>query len=263
MRRPMRPPRVPQGPLPSSFEWGVGSEGFRGGVTRDQRCGRMGSLFYRVGLQAVLYCRTQALRQVVIHGERAARPGGYVLACTHVSHVEPFIVSCLIPRQVFWMARIEFYRFRPFAWVLRGAGAFPVNRSGVSVKAIRMAIRIAARGDVMGIFPEGGCVKGAALAFRGGPIKQGVATVAHRAQVPVVPVVVLGTDRLTSIYPWLPARRGQVWVAFGAPVDPPAPVPRRERRRVRRAFGDRVARAFVETYQDLLERAKLRDDMTH
>ena len=223
----------------------------------------MGSLFYRAGRQAVLYCRTQALRQVVVHGGRTARPGGYVLACTHVSHVEPFIVSCLIPRQVHWMARIEFYRFRLFALILKGAGAFAVNRSGRSVSAIRTAVRIASRGDIAGIFPEGGCVKGKELAFRGGPIKQGVAAIALRAQVPVVPVVVLGTDKLTSIYPWLPARRGQVWVAFGEAVEPPAPVPRRERRRVRREFGDRVARAFVDTYQDLLARAKLRDDMTH
>src|SRR6478609_3878451 len=45
-------------------------------------------------------------------------------------------------------------------------------------------------GDVVGIFPEGGCQRGQDLAIRGGRIKQGVCTIALRAQVPIQPLVI-------------------------------------------------------------------------
>ncbi len=244
---------------------------------------------YRAGRVAAQYILSQTLRQFVLNlayppppassarssGMARLRmrhpsasppnfsPGGHILACTHISHVEPFIISTVVSRQIRWMARIEFYRFRIFSILLDLIGAFPVHRQGVPVQAVRRAISLANAGEIVGIFPEGGCVRGRQLAVRGGRIRHGVASISLRSQKPIVPVVVLGTDRLTAIEPWLPARRGKIWIAFGAPLLPPPLAPRPLRRRQRCEFAAMLEAAYVQTYQTLLQAAGLSDAMTH
>ena len=209
------------------------------------------------------YVKRQCLREVLLHPERAKRQGGYVLAPTHVSHIEPILLTCLLDRPITWMARVEFFRIPVLASMLRWADSFSVNRHGVPVRAIRTAIARARNGEVVGIFPEGGCRKGKDLAIRGGRIKQGACAVALRSGVPIVPVVVLGTHALNEIDPWIPGQQGRVWVAFGdAIMPPPFPTSRRDRRAVRRQLAEQLERAYICTYHELLAHASLRDDMT-
>ncbi|MGN6504716.1 MAG: lysophospholipid acyltransferase family protein [Tepidisphaeraceae bacterium] len=218
--------------------------------------------FYRPATLACRFIRSQCLRVEVLNRERANLAGGFVLACTHVQHLEPFIVSYVMPRPVRWMARIEFYKFRIGAAMLRGVGTFPVNRQGVPVSSIRAGIRLAVEGKIVGIFPEGGCVRGTDLMFRGGRVKRGVCSIACRSQRPILPVVVLGTHTLTKIGPWLPARRGRVWVAFGEPIHPPAYDQRQDRRQAREVLAARVQAEFIETYRRLLDHSGLADSFT-
>jgi 1-acyl-sn-glycerol-3-phosphate acyltransferase len=221
--------------------------------------------FYAPMWQFARFVRTQCLRQTILHRERAAATlaaGGCVLACTHVSHIEPMLLATMIDRPIFWMARQEFFRLRPFAAMLRWAGAFSVNRTGVAVSSIRTAVRLARAGRIVGIFPEGGCVRGRDLMFRGGNVKQGACAIAWRAQVPILPVVVLGTDRLNAIDPWLPALQGRVWVSFGPPIAPPTAPTRSHHRRTRAALAGELQRAFIHTYHELLEHSGLSDAFT-
>jgi 1-acyl-sn-glycerol-3-phosphate acyltransferase len=212
----------------------------------------MGRRFYAAGRLFGRFVTRQCLRQVVLHRERAARAGGYILACTHVSHIEPMIMSTLLDRPISWMARIEFYRIPILRTVLNQLDAFCVNRQGVPVSAIRTAINRAGRGEIVGIFPEGGCVTGRDLVFRGGAIKQGLCVVAYRAQVPIVPVVVLGTNHLNAVDPWLPGIHGRLWIGFGNAINPPPPPLRRDRKRVRAQLAQDVQREFMRLYQELL-----------
>ncbi len=222
----------------------------------------MGDWLYAAGSLCSRFVKRQCLHELVLHRDRASRLGGYVLACTHVSHIEPFLITALVPRQIIWMARIEFYRVRLFGAVLRGISAISVNRQGVPVRAIRSAIEVARSGGIVGIFPEGGCRRGKALAFRGGRIKRGACVISTRSQVPILPVVVLGTDKLTTLDPWLPAMQGRVWIAFGNPIAPP-PIPSRaERRGCRLAHAERLEAELIRTYQELLARAGLCDAIT-
>ena len=142
------------------------------------------------------------------------------------------------------------------------SGAFSVNRQGIPISSIRIAIDLANNGHVVGIFPEGGCRKGPDLAIRGGRIKQGVATIALRAQVPILPVVVLGTDRMASVDAWLPGKYGRVWIAFGNWIEPPARPPRRRQRNVRRALAHQLEVEYVRTYHELLDHSQLSDSFT-
>ncbi len=180
-----------------------------------------------MGKSLCRFVQFNCLKAVVLHGERAELPGGYVLACTHLSHLEPVLIGAMIRRRIDWMSRIEFYKYRVVAALLDAVDAFPVNRQGVPVKAIRTAIDRVRLGRIVGIFPEGGVVRGSDLAFRGGPIKKGACLIAHRSAAPIVPVVVLGTEKLNCIGPWLPFRRGRIWVIYGKPIDPRLSEPRR------------------------------------
>ena len=222
----------------------------------------MGDRIYSALHLFARFVKRQSFDDLVLHPQRAHRTGGYLLACTHVSHIEPMLATCLLDRPIRWMARIEFFRIPPLAAVLHHANSFPVNRQGVPVTAIRKAIRLTEAGDVVGIFPEGGCRRGQDLAIRGGRIKQGVCTIALRAQVPIQPLVMLGTHQLTDLEPWLPGNRTKLWMNFGNVIHPPARPSRRDWRCTRASLAAALEREYVRSYQELLAHAGLTDEMT-
>jgi 1-acyl-sn-glycerol-3-phosphate acyltransferase len=174
--------------------------------------------------------------------------GGYVLALTHLGNIDPFCSSVLVRRPIRWMARREFFRYRPCAWLLRRVGAFSVDRQGIPVSAIRHAIRMAQDGHVVGICPEGGRTRGPSAAFRGGQIKRGVCSVAIRSGVPVVPCVMLGTPQLNRVAPWIPPKRARLWVAYGEPLSPPTG---KSTRQARDQLRDQLSAAYVKLYDEL------------
>ena len=192
----------------------------------------------------------------VVRPEATGRQGGYVLACTHLSHLDPICVGVIVRRKVDWMARLEFFRWRAIAGYLWSIDAFPVNRFGVAARAIRTAVARARGGRVVGIFPEGGVVKGPASVCRGGSIKMGACVVAQRAGVPIIPCVILGTHRLNHPVPWIPYRRGRLWVMFGSPVEPSTD-PRRRRARLETAAA--LRREFALLYEELRARYGIAD----
>ena len=185
-----------------------------------RRLHRSTPTIYRIGRAVLRAVRFQTLRIKTLRLEITDRPGGYVLAPTHISHLEPFILTMAMNRHVDWMARIEFYGRWWTTVFLNRAGAFPVRRQGVPVSTIRTAIHRLQSGRVVGIFPEGGVAVGIDSLCRGAPMKRGACLVAYRSNVPVVPCVVIGTHRLNEVGPWIPFRRARLWIAFGEPVWP-------------------------------------------
>jgi 1-acyl-sn-glycerol-3-phosphate acyltransferase len=138
--------------------------------------------------------------------------GGYVLACNHVSNLDPWPVGLpLWPRRwLRFMAKAELYWW-PATYVLDGAGAFPVHRGLADVEAIETAVQLAQEGHVVVMFPEGTRrEKGLVKKHQPRP-RSGAARIALEAGVPLVPCAVAGTDRLS--------RLGPLRVAYGAPVE--------------------------------------------
>jgi len=221
----------------------------------------MNLTFYRVVRIACRFITFQCLREVVLHPERADRPGGLLLACTHVSHLEPIVVSSVLHRNVRWMSRIEFYRRWLGAAMLRLGGAFPVDRFGFTLPAVRRGIQLVRGGELVGVFPEGGVATGRKSMLRGGPMKHGVCTIAIWAGTPIVPVVILGTQKLNRVGPWLPFRRGRVYVAFGREVTPPSrrSGAGRSSRENRQILADRLRAEFETTYRELLSHTGLQE----
>jgi 1-acyl-sn-glycerol-3-phosphate acyltransferase len=197
------------------------------------------------------------IRAEIIRPELAERPDGYLIACSHFSHLEPFLLGFLLRRKIDWMSRVEFFCYRWTTWFLLRFGAFPVNRQGVPVSAIRTSLARIRQGRVVGICPEGGVTIGKESVCRGGPIKRGVCLISHRTGAPIIPCVMIGTHTLNRVEPWLPFRRARLWIAFGNPVMPDATAPTRQAARA--AMATELQQQFVALYEELRQRYGIDD----
>jgi pimeloyl-ACP methyl ester carboxylesterase len=141
--------------------------------------------------------------------------------------------------------------------LLRSIDAFPAERDHADLKTIRTAIERLKNGRVVGIFPEGGIRDGARSLLEGAPLRPGAATLAQIGGVPIVPCVILGTDRLYSKRQWLPFRRTPVWIAFGKPV---SNFPELQKIQARERVESELAGAFKNLYAELREKFRLTAD---
>jgi len=138
--------------------------------------------------------------------------GGYVLACNHLSSLDPWPLGLpLWPhRWLRFMAKSELYWW-PLRLVLNGAGAFKIRRGLGDREAIELALQLARDGHVVAMFPEGTRrAKGLAKKHEPRP-RSGAARIALEARVPLIPAAVAGTDRLL--------RLGPLRIAYGSPIE--------------------------------------------
>ncbi len=180
--------------------------------------------------------------------------GPYVIAPTHISHLDPMIVSLLIKDEVRWMARTEFYQLRLIAWLLNAVGAFPVHRQGYPRPSLRRGLELLAQGERVGVFPEAGVARRQYSAMRGGPIKKGACFLGMHGQVPILPVALVGTHAMNRPMTWRPFRHATVYLAVGEPIMPePLHDTLRGRRQQRAKLGQRLNDAYPKMYQQLLQ----------
>jgi 1-acyl-sn-glycerol-3-phosphate acyltransferase len=219
----------------------------------------MPNVTYALGKALCQIVGFQTVRSVILHPERFdAQRGGFVLACSHLSHLEPVIVAASVRRKIDWMSRTEFYRYHLMARALDALDCFPVNRQRPAHSSIRTAINRVGQGRVVGIFPEGGVATGYDSMLRGGPFKKGACVVANRARCPILPVVVVGTEKLNRVGPWLPFRRARVWMIFGNPIPPRLDESRR--RVARELLAADLAAQFQSLFGELCATCGLPDD---
>lgn len=154
--------------------------------------------FYRLvtlslRLLACTVCHTECI------GFKNIKRGPYLLACNHISHFDPPIVGGFFPRKLDFMAIRELFAHPVWGFLFKLTDTFPVHREGVDTKAVRTALQRLKRGRIVCIFPEGGLRTGESSVLGGKDLPRGAATLAHMAQVPVRPCLVVGTDQF---YAW-------------------------------------------------------------
>jgi len=216
---------------------------------------------YRTGKLLVRLLLAGVTRVHVIWPENANRTGGFLLAANHISHFDPFIISLVIRRKIDWMTMAEFFRPPVVGFLLRAIDTFPVNRDRADRETIRTAIERLKRGRIVGLFPEGGIRDGARSLLEGAPLRPGASTLAHIASVPILPCVILGSDRLYSTRRWLPLRRTPIWIAFGNPISHFAAC---KKWQARERIESELASAFKNLYAELQQAYHLTpDDLPH
>ena len=146
------------------------------------------------------------------HATRVPQTGGGVVACNHLSNVDPWPLALgVFPRRGFvFMTKLELFRWplKPFLYAL---GGFPVDRSKPDRDALATAVELCRGGELLLMFPEGTRrSKGLRKKFAAGA-HSGSARIALRAGVPLIPAAVAGSDRLS--------RFGPLEVVYGEPVE--------------------------------------------
>jgi 1-acyl-sn-glycerol-3-phosphate acyltransferase len=153
------------------------------------------------------------------------------------------------------MAMEELFRNPRFARALGLTGAFRVNRNGSDRTALRAAARRLQAGRVVGIFPEGGIRAGDTSILNGAPMRPGLAALSLIAKAPVLPSIIVGTDRFYKKANWLPMRRPPVWIVTGIPIAPEGE---------RAALRERIAASFIDLKNHLLSQPGFRpEDLPH
>ena len=141
-------------------------------------------------------------RTKVYGKENVPKEGPVIISPNHKSNNDPPLCGFALPRHVNFMAKEELFRNPISKFVCSWLGAFPVRRGGVDKLAIRHAMNLLKDNLMLGIFPEGTRQKGDRL----GRFHDGVASMALRTGVPVVPVAIVGSDTMV---------RGKVAVIIG------------------------------------------------
>ncbi|MFF5023074.1 lysophospholipid acyltransferase family protein [Streptomyces collinus] len=147
--------------------------------------------------------------------------GAAIVAGNHLSFSDHFLMPAILKRRITFLAKAEYFtgpgvKGRLTAFFFRSAGQIPVDRSGKEAgqAAIREGLGVLAKDELLGIYPEGTRSHDGRL-YKG---KVGVAVMALKARVPVVPCAMIGTFEaqppgkvIPNIHP--------VAIRFGTPLD--------------------------------------------
>lgn len=141
---------------------------------------------------------------------KVPKKGAYIIACNHVSFLDPPIVGICAGREIYFLAKIGLFETsKAFTWLIRKYNAIPIS----GVQGLRTAIKLLKKGETIVIFPEGTrSRKGHML-----PFNPGVSYLALNLKIPVIPAFITNSNkRLISLI----LRMNNLRITFGEPIIP-------------------------------------------
>lgn len=204
-------------------------------------------------MRFVSWLMVRTLYRLELHGIERHVPdeGPALVVCNHVSYMDALILAATIPRPVRFVMYHRIFDIPVMRWIFRTARAIPIAGAREDPELLQRAFdaidAALAKGEIVGIFPEGGLTKDGAIA----PFKSGIEKIVQRAAargqaVPVVPMALRGMwasmwsrrdSRLGRMR--VPRRfRARVAVAAGEPVHDPGVRASELEVRVRELRGD-------------------------
>lgn len=151
-------------------------------------------------------------RLEVVGVENIPAEGGCLLALNHLSRLDaPLIFSILRRTDSTGLVANKYQKYPLFKWVVETAQGIWLDRDNPDFGALRAAVKFLRGGGVIGIAPEGTRSTTQSLMHA----KAGVAFLAVKANVPIVPIAVMGTE--STMRDLIRLRRSHVRVEFGKP----------------------------------------------
>ena len=151
--------------------------------------------------------------------ENVPLDGSLIVVANHVHLVDPILLQLSLPRWLGFMAKQELFRYPLMRFAIRWTQAFSIRRQGTigdKREAIKQAKDMLRRGMILGMFPEGKRNRNGKLL----PGKSGVAVIASQTGTPLLPVGIIGAEKLKGIHwPW---KRPRIIINIGHPFDPPS-----------------------------------------
>jgi 1-acyl-sn-glycerol-3-phosphate acyltransferase len=160
-------------------------------------------------------------RPTVEGADRVPRTGPVIFAANHRAAVDTWVIPFVAPRPVKFLGKAEYFegkgiRGRAFATFLSALGFVPVERGNAyaGLAALNAARQVLDEDAAFGIYPEGTRSRDGRL-HRG---HTGVAQLALVSGAPVVPVALIGTEKVLPVGKRVP-RLAKITVRFGEPLD--------------------------------------------
>ena len=148
-----------------------------------------------------------------ISGADSLPPGPLILAPNHASYLDPPATGCGLFRVTYSLARHTLFKPPIASWLLPSIGSIPVNQNSPGPSSLKNIFEVFKNKGTLVLFPEG------QRTFDGNLQKAepGIGMIAARANVPVVPVHIIGSreamPRNGSWHPFRPIR-----VVYGKPM---------------------------------------------
>ncbi len=173
---------------------------------------------YRVvrGVVRPLYRSLTPVR--VFGAENLPTSGGAIVAANHISFFDTVVLMLSVPRKTFFVGKAEYMD----AWTTRrlfpALGLIPIERTAAkqAMNALGVAADALAKGHVLGIYPEGTRSRDGLL-HKG---HTGAAQLALMTGAKIVPVGLIGTDKIQPIGTRVPRPFRRAEIHFGVPLDP-------------------------------------------
>jgi 1-acyl-sn-glycerol-3-phosphate acyltransferase len=160
-------------------------------------------------------------RPWVVGAENIPHTGPVILASNHLSFIDSIFLPLVIDRRISFLAKSDYFHGRgPGGWFVKnfllGTGMIPIDRSGgkASEASLNTGLRVLASGNVLGIYPEGTRSPDGNM-YRG---RTGVARMILEGHAPVVPVVMIDTEKVMPIGVKIPKVR-RIGIIIGEPLD--------------------------------------------
>ncbi len=168
--------------------------------------------------RAVLTPVFRALWRVTTEGMgHVPSHGGAIIAPNHISVLDSFFVPLVLPRRITYVGKAEYMDDWKTRYVFPAIGMIPIDRSGgdSAQRALDAAAEILEAGELFGIYPEGTRARDGKL-HKG---HTGIARLALRTGVPIVPVGIIGSADCQPPDARLPSPFKRVHIRFGRPID--------------------------------------------
>ena len=156
-------------------------------------------------LVSIISVLVKLIYRVKINGiENLKDEQPFIISANHIHIFDPVILATLTKRQIFFLSKKELFEKKLFAKFFGKLGVIPIDRDNTDIKAIKSCFRVIRAGNILGIFPEGTRVKTVDI----NNMKKGVALIALKNKVNILPIHIEGTYRIFSkitvdIYPMI------------------------------------------------------------
>ncbi len=155
------------------------------------------------GLARVIF---KLIYRIRVHGkENIPGDGRLIIGANHSHVLDPVVLALAIPREISFMGKKELFENKFLNYIFTNIGAFPVDRDGTDIKAVKNSLRVLQNDGVLGIFPEGTRVTG----YDEDNAKAGMAMISLRAKSGILPVYIESSYRIFS----------RIDVYIGEPID--------------------------------------------